>query len=98
LTLHFDILETLQPYWWAYFGNVSSILIVRAKLKQIKTMTIDKIRHYLGNYLFQFWNEVAMRNDAIERITNAKKLLESENRTDIKSIAELNLLNFLLTK
>lgn len=60
-------------------------------------MTIDKIKYYLGNYLFEYWNEVAMRDDAKERILNASNILSSENRTDIKSVAELNLLNHLLT-
>ena len=60
-------------------------------------MSIDKIKHYLGEYLFAYWGEVALRSDARERIYNAKCILESENRTDIKSIAELNLLNYLLS-
>lgn len=59
-------------------------------------MTIDKIKHYLGSYLFEYWSEVSMRDDAKERMLNASKILSSENRTDIKSVAELNLLNHLL--
>jgi len=59
-------------------------------------MTIDKIKHYLGNYLFDYWSEVCHRADAKERLLSAAKILISENRTDIKSIAELTLLNYLL--
>ena len=60
-------------------------------------MTIDKIKHYLDSYLFEYWSEVSMRDDAKERILIASKILSSENRADINSVAELNLLNYLLT-
>ena len=59
-------------------------------------MTIDKIKHYLGNDLFEYWSEVSHREDAKEKTTNAIKVLSSENRTDIKSIAELTFLNYLI--
>lgn len=58
-------------------------------------MTIDKIKFYMDITVFDFWCNC--KNIAV--IEKAKKTLKSEIEskmlTDIKYIAELNLLNYL---
>ena len=60
-------------------------------------MTIDKIKHYIGEELFNYWS-IVKDKDVIIR---AKKQLEEEINcgllTDIRYHAELKFLNYLLT-
>jgi hypothetical protein len=60
-------------------------------------MTIDKIKHIIGNDLFNHWASVK----DIKAITKAKDLLEKEIKDglliDAKHYAELELLNYLLS-
>ena len=59
-------------------------------------MTIDKIKHYIGDSLFTFWT-----SQDVEKIQKAKTLLESELKQGLlhgcKYNAELRLLEYLLT-
>jgi hypothetical protein len=55
-------------------------------------MTIDKIRHYMGEQLFNHWFEVSKREDALYWINRAIVMLKEEKSKDIVRIAELKLL------
>lgn len=61
-------------------------------------MSIDKIRHYMSEDLFNFWATV---ND-IDRLTAARDILKGEIEagllTHIKYHAELQLLNLKIGK
>ena len=81
---------------------------LRNIVKQIikEDMTIDKIKHYMDDYVYKYWTDgVAYNSDLsyetkIELLNNAKKMLQSEIEQgilkDIKYQAELNLINSLL--
>lgn len=59
-------------------------------------MTLDKIKFYIGEDLYNYWNSETSRLN----ISEAQKVLSSEIEkgilTDIKYIAELRLLNMKL--
>lgn len=67
-------------------------------------MTIDKIKFYMDENIFNYWTALNNGNLPIERklyhLRTAKKQLEKEIEsgilTDIKHTAELNLINHLL--
>ena len=67
-------------------------------------MTIDKIRLYMDENIFNYWTALNNGNLPIElkiyHLRTAKNQLEKEIEagilTDIKHIAELNLINSLL--
>lgn len=81
---------------------------LRSIVKQIikEEMTIDKIKHYIDDYVYKYWTDgVANNSDLsyetkIEILNNGKKILQSEIEQgmlkDIKYQAELNLINSLL--
>lgn len=60
-------------------------------------MTIDKIKYYMDPIIFNFWTNCK----DINVMTNAKNLLSAEIEkgilTDVKYIAEVNLLKMLLS-
>ena len=59
-------------------------------------MNIDKIRCYIGDYLFSYWVNVKNR-EAIQRAAGQlKKELDSGVLNGVKYTAELQLLNYLL--
>ena len=81
---------------------------LRSLVKQIikEDMTIDKIKHYMDDYIYKYWTDgVANNGDLsyetkVKLLSNAKKTLESEIEqgilTDIKYQAELKLISSLL--
>jgi hypothetical protein len=63
-------------------------------------MTLDKIKHYIGENLYNHWREVTKRADAVFWLKKARTELQNEINqgllSDIKYHAELTLLKHLL--
>ena len=60
-------------------------------------MTIDKIKHYMSPVIFNHWVNIKDVSFVIKAEKQLKKEIESGMRTDIKYIAELKLLQHLLS-
>jgi len=61
-------------------------------------MTIDKIKHYIGEDLYNFWTAQTSRLKISEAANDLRAEIEAGLLTDIKHRAELNLLEFLLER
>jgi len=61
-------------------------------------MTLDKIKHYIGSDLYNFWTAQTSRLKISEAANNLMAEMESGLLSGIRYTAELNLLNYLLEK
>lgn len=61
-------------------------------------MTIEKIKHYIGQDLYNFWTGQASRLKISEAAKELRAEIESGLLSGIKYTAELKLLEYLLEK
>lgn len=61
-------------------------------------MTLDKIKHYIGSDLYNFWTAQTSRLKISEAAKELKTEMESGLLSGVRYTAELNLLNYLLEK